>query len=193
MRATGPSRAQTEVKVGYIPNTDLLPTFVAKDKGFFDKRGLNITLTRIAIISNMPAAFSVLNCDSTCARISSNVGVAGGLTPVTTAAATPAPPSPAVNRKLRRFDGLIVFISASFGEVLPRIDRRKTILAATADHSTSCVRRAHTADPVPLVVSGAGVSSDSSPAYGEAVAARGSLGRMRGVEVLPALVGLLRD
>ena len=36
-------------------------------------------------------------------------------------------------------------------------------------------------------------SSDSSPAYGEAVAARGSLGRMRGIEVLPALVGLLRD
>jgi NitT/TauT family transport system substrate-binding protein len=48
--------AQTEVKVGYIPNTDLLPTFVAKDKGMFEKHGLNVTLTRIAIISNMPAA-----------------------------------------------------------------------------------------------------------------------------------------
>ena len=80
-----------------------------------------------------------------------------------------------------------------FGEVLPRLDPARTVVAVLADHATSCLRKAHTADPVPLVVSGAGVSSDSSPAYGEAVAARGSLGRMRGIEVLPALVGLLRD
>lgn len=52
----GASFAQTAVNVGYIPNTDLLPTFIAKDKGFFDKRGLNVTLTRINLISNIPAA-----------------------------------------------------------------------------------------------------------------------------------------
>jgi NitT/TauT family transport system substrate-binding protein len=53
---TGAGFAQTEVKVGYISNSDLLPTFIAKDKGIFDKLGINVTLTRIAIISNMPAA-----------------------------------------------------------------------------------------------------------------------------------------
>ena len=79
-----------------------------------------------------------------------------------------------------------------FGEVLPKLDADRSVVAVLADHATSCLRKAHTSDPVPLLVSGAGVSSDSSPAYGEAVAARGSLGRMRGVEVLPALVDVLR-
>ena len=36
--------AQTPINVGYI------------DKGFFDKRGLDVTLTRINLISNIPAA-----------------------------------------------------------------------------------------------------------------------------------------
>ena len=41
---------------------------------------------------------------------------------------------------------------AFFGEVLPRLNMRDTIIAVTADHSTSCVRAAHTADPVPLML-----------------------------------------
>ena len=42
---------------------------------------------------------------------------------------------------------------AFFAEVLPRIGPG-TVVAVTADHSTSCVRKAHTADPVPLVRGG---------------------------------------
>jgi 2,3-bisphosphoglycerate-independent phosphoglycerate mutase len=81
---------------------------------------------------------------------------------------------------------------AFFGEVMPHLDPRRDLVAVLADHATSCLKRAHTADPVPLVVSGAGVDSDSSPGYGEGIAARGSLGRLRGVDVLPRLVGVLR-
>ena len=39
--------------------------------------------------------------------------------------------------------------AAFFGELLPLIDLDRVVLAVTADHSTSCVRKAHTADPVP--------------------------------------------
>jgi 2,3-bisphosphoglycerate-independent phosphoglycerate mutase len=81
---------------------------------------------------------------------------------------------------------------AFFGELLPRIDTARTLLAVTADHSTSCVRKAHTADPVPLLVAGPGVSSDSSASFGEGAAEDGSLGLLRGVEIVPRLVGLLR-
>jgi 2,3-bisphosphoglycerate-independent phosphoglycerate mutase len=81
---------------------------------------------------------------------------------------------------------------AFFAEVLPRLDTRETIVAVTADHSTSCVRKAHTADPVPLVVSGGGVPSDGSIAFGERACARGSLGELRGVDILPRLSELLR-
>ncbi|MGH2527440.1 MAG: 2,3-bisphosphoglycerate-independent phosphoglycerate mutase [Actinomycetota bacterium] len=89
-------------------------------------------------------------------------------------------------------DVIEVIDRAFFGEVLPLIDPARTLVAVTADHSTSCLRRAHTPDPVPLVVSGAGVTSDGSESYGERACARGSLGSLQGVEIVPRLAGLLR-
>lgn len=80
-----------------------------------------------------------------------------------------------------------------FGELLPRIDTGRTLLAVTADHSTSCVKKAHTADPVPILVAGPGVSADASEAFGERAAARGALGTMNGVQILPRLIDLLRS
>jgi 2,3-bisphosphoglycerate-independent phosphoglycerate mutase len=79
-----------------------------------------------------------------------------------------------------------------FAELLSRIDERRTLLAVTADHSTSCVRKAHTADPVPLVVAGPGVAADGTVAFGERAAAEGSLGTLEGVQIVPRLVELLR-
>jgi 2,3-bisphosphoglycerate-independent phosphoglycerate mutase len=95
-------------------------------------------------------------------------------------------------RALDKRDVIALIDRAFFGEVLPRLDTRNTIVAVTADHSTSCVRKAHTADPVPLVVAGAGVPSDGSEAFGERACARGSLGSLRGVEILPRIAELLQ-
>jgi 2,3-bisphosphoglycerate-independent phosphoglycerate mutase len=81
---------------------------------------------------------------------------------------------------------------AFFGEVLPRLSTSSTLVAVSADHSTSCVRRAHTAEPVPLVVSGGPVTPDGSEALGERACADGSLGRLRGVDIVPRLAALLR-
>jgi 2,3-bisphosphoglycerate-independent phosphoglycerate mutase len=79
-----------------------------------------------------------------------------------------------------------------FGQVLPSLDVDGTVVAVTADHSTSCVRRAHTADPVPLLVSGGGVQPDGSETFGERACAAGSLGLLRGPQILPRLADLLR-
>jgi len=79
-----------------------------------------------------------------------------------------------------------------FGEVLPRIDLSTTVVAVTADHATSCVRKAHTADPVPLLVAGGPVRADGTDVFGERASGTGSLGSMRGVEILPELTALLR-
>lgn len=46
----------TKINVGYVPAGDWLPALVAKDKGFFERRGLDVTLTKVAIISNVPSA-----------------------------------------------------------------------------------------------------------------------------------------
>jgi 2,3-bisphosphoglycerate-independent phosphoglycerate mutase len=82
--------------------------------------------------------------------------------------------------------------AAFFGELLPVIDLDRVVLAVTADHSTSCVRKAHTADPVPLLVVGGGAPSDSCDTFGERAAAAGRLGDLAGVDVLPNVVSLLR-
>jgi 2,3-bisphosphoglycerate-independent phosphoglycerate mutase len=79
---------------------------------------------------------------------------------------------------------------AFFGEVLPRIDPDRTIVAVTADHSTSCVRKAHTADPVPLLVSGGPVRPDGSTAFGERAATTGSIGELLGPQILPRIADL---
>lgn len=82
---------------------------------------------------------------------------------------------------------------AFFGEVLPRLDPARTLVVVTADHSTSCVRKAHTADPVPLVVSWAGVAPDGVERFGERACRAGAIGELRGVEILPRVAALLRD
>jgi 2,3-bisphosphoglycerate-independent phosphoglycerate mutase len=79
-----------------------------------------------------------------------------------------------------------------FSEVLRSLDLTSTIVAVTGDHSTSCGRKAHTADPVPLLVSGGGVQSDGSTTFGERSCADGALGRLRGIDILPRLADLMR-
>jgi 2,3-bisphosphoglycerate-independent phosphoglycerate mutase len=76
---------------------------------------------------------------------------------------------------------------AFFGEVLPGLGA-STVVAVTADHATSCIRKAHTAEPVPLVVSGGAVRPDGSEAFGEAACATGSLGELLGPQILPGIV-----
>ena len=50
---------QSKASIGYIGAADFTPLFVAKDKGFFDKHGLDATLTRIQIAPNVgPAIIS---------------------------------------------------------------------------------------------------------------------------------------
>jgi 2,3-bisphosphoglycerate-independent phosphoglycerate mutase len=82
--------------------------------------------------------------------------------------------------------------TAFFGELLPRIDPARVVVAVTADHSTSCVRKAHTAAPVPLLVTGGDVRPDGVDVFGEHAAANGGLGMLRGVDILPRLTPLLR-
>jgi 2,3-bisphosphoglycerate-independent phosphoglycerate mutase len=79
-----------------------------------------------------------------------------------------------------------------FGEILPRIDLARTVVAVTADHSTSCVRKAHTADPVPLLVSGGPVGADGSETFGESACRGGSLGELLGPRILPRIVETIR-
>jgi 2,3-bisphosphoglycerate-independent phosphoglycerate mutase len=88
-------------------------------------------------------------------------------------------------------DIIEVIDRAFFAELLPALDPLRTVLAVTADHATSCPRKAHTADPVPLVVAGPGIRPDGTTLFGERAAAEGAIGTIRGGEIVPRLVRLL--
>jgi 2,3-bisphosphoglycerate-independent phosphoglycerate mutase len=83
--------------------------------------------------------------------------------------------------------------SAFFSPLLDSLDLRKSIVAVTADHSTSCQRKAHTDGPVPLVVAGGAVASDGVTSYGETAARKGALGHLMGPQIMPNLVALARE
>jgi 2,3-bisphosphoglycerate-independent phosphoglycerate mutase len=77
-----------------------------------------------------------------------------------------------------------------FGPFLDGLDLDRVRIAVTADHATPSILKAHSDDPVPFLLSGAGVvpSPPSGAAkFGESAAARGSLGLRRGSEVLTLL------
>ena len=52
----GAAAAQTKITIGYTGANTFVPAFVAKDKGFFAKNGLDVTLTRIPVGSTIPGA-----------------------------------------------------------------------------------------------------------------------------------------
>jgi len=64
----------------------------------------------------------------------------------------------------------------------------KELLCVTADHSTPCIAKGHSDDPVPLLVAGNDVSSDGSQRYTEAYAKKGKLGIVKhGYEIMGIL------
>ncbi len=46
----------TKIAIGFPPATDFLPAYVAKDKGFFDKHQIDAAMTRLPVVTNIPAA-----------------------------------------------------------------------------------------------------------------------------------------
>jgi len=80
-----------------------------------------------------------------------------------------------------------------FAKLLPKLDIDNTVIAVTADHSTVCSVKAHTADPVPLLISGGNIKPDGSLSFSEKAAKLGSLGELRGQDILPLLINLAKD
>jgi NitT/TauT family transport system substrate-binding protein len=50
------SAEPAKVGIGYPPATDFLAVYVAKEKGIFDAHNIDATLTKIPIVTNIPAA-----------------------------------------------------------------------------------------------------------------------------------------
>lgn len=80
-----------------------------------------------------------------------------------------------------------------FTNLLEKLDLADTIVAVTADHSTVCAIKAHSADPVPLLISGGAVKPDGSLSFSEKASALGSIGQILGQDLMPLLVKLAQE
>ncbi|VFJ15437.1 alkaline phosphatase family protein [Candidatus Nitrosocosmicus franklandus] len=52
------------------------------------------------------------------------------------------------------------------------------------DHSTPCIKKAHTDDPIPLLISGKGLAGDGTTRFTESNSKRGSIGKIYGYKVI---------
>ncbi|KYH38877.1 MAG: phosphoglycerate mutase [Candidatus Bathyarchaeota archaeon B23] len=87
--------------------------------------------------------------------------------------------------------GVIRKIDEMVGHLLDHVDPGEVYIAVTADHTSSTRVREHVGDPVPLAIAGPEVRVDDVEAYTERLCARGGLGRVRGVDLMPMLMSLL--
>jgi 2,3-bisphosphoglycerate-independent phosphoglycerate mutase len=84
-------------------------------------------------------------------------------------------------------------------DFIERVDEAASVLAGlddvlilvTGDHSTPCVLRKHSSDPVPVLVHGPGVRVDAVTSFGERACALGGLGHFSGLELMPQVLNLL--
>jgi len=86
---------------------------------------------------------------------------------------------------------MIEKIDAMVKLLLDNLNLEETIIAITADHADPICVRDHTADPVPIAITGNCVLRDDVTSFSERSCAKGGLGRIRGLDVMPLLMDLI--
>ncbi|MBI1935240.1 2,3-bisphosphoglycerate-independent phosphoglycerate mutase [Candidatus Woesearchaeota archaeon] len=77
-----------------------------------------------------------------------------------------------------------------FGPLLRKIDLKNVLILVTADHSTPCINKAHSADPVPILIAGGSIKPDNVEKFNEYDCSKGSLGTLKGLEVMPKIMAI---
>jgi 2,3-bisphosphoglycerate-independent phosphoglycerate mutase len=80
-----------------------------------------------------------------------------------------------------------------FGAFLKNSDIRQNVFVITGDHSTPCITKAHTDDPIPLLISGKAIQNDGTIRFTEQCASKGSLGTILGPQVIPTVLNNLKS
>lgn len=110
-----------------------------------------------------------------------------------------------------RYDFVFVHVKAvdSFGhdgnfrektKMLERIDRElvgelkksDAYIVVTGDHSTPCIRKAHSGHEVPILIHGKNERKDSVKRFDEISCMQGGLGHLRGKDVMPVILNLIQ-
>lgn len=79
-----------------------------------------------------------------------------------------------------------------FGTLLDNIDTKKVSIVISGDHSTPCINRGHSDDPVPVLVSGNLVKKDGTTRFTEEEAKKGQIGLLAGADVIKTALKLIK-
>ena len=79
-----------------------------------------------------------------------------------------------------------------FGTLLDHIDVSKIAVMISADHSTPCIYKGHSDDPVPLLISGDMISNDSTQRFTEIESKKGMIGLIEGAQVVKTGIDLFK-
>ncbi len=80
-----------------------------------------------------------------------------------------------------------------FGTLLDNVDTKKVSVMVSADHSTPCIIKAHSDDPVPILVSGESIKKDQTVRVTEEEAKKGSIGLLEGSQVVKTCLQLIKS
>ena len=80
-----------------------------------------------------------------------------------------------------------------FKTLVENIDSSKVAIIISADHSTPCINKGHSDDPVPVVVSGDFIKNDGTTRMTEEQAKKGSIGLLQGAEVVSKSLELIKS
>jgi 2,3-bisphosphoglycerate-independent phosphoglycerate mutase len=80
-----------------------------------------------------------------------------------------------------------------FKTLVENIDSSKVVIIISADHSTPCINKGHSDDPVPVVVSADFIKNDGTTRMTEEQAKKGSIGLLQGAEVMTKSLELIRS
>lgn len=79
-----------------------------------------------------------------------------------------------------------------FGTLLEHIDVSKVAVMISADHSTPSIHKGHSADPVPVLISGDMITNDDTQRFTEAEAKKGAIGLIEGAQVVKTGIELFK-
>jgi len=79
-----------------------------------------------------------------------------------------------------------------FGTLLDHIDVSKIAVMISADHSTPCIYKGHSDDPVPLLISGNMIANDGAQRFTEAEAKKGAIGLIEGAQVVKTAIDFFK-
>jgi 2,3-bisphosphoglycerate-independent phosphoglycerate mutase len=82
-------------------------------------------------------------------------------------------------------------IDENFFGVFLKSVTKDNVVVISGDHSTPCIKKSHSDDPIPLLVSGNGIKSDGSQRFTESWASKGSMGTLKGSEVISYVLKMM--